>query len=280
NYFKLVPGWFTQTCLAEVELDIPGLALWVCSPSRRLFPSSWPANLDQTGGMGSQTPDSWVDKSHRRRASNSSSHKRSASWGSTEHLREVSFSCIPQQMAKLKQQLQQGSRPAASGVHDKDRQCYPPGSCSLGETQAQQRSVICLQRPLKVRRSCLCHHKSPPLRGSTKVAASRESLQRAARRSDIPHQHKEALVSSCPDPNKVNFTPHGGSAFCPVSLLKPLFPSMELLFRSLTVSPVGNCSSQGTSSCLTASSGNRVSSPDPAGTSTVLGDVSGEGLAF
>ncbi|KAM9843031.1 protein FAM117A [Aulostomus maculatus] len=49
------------------------------------------------------------------------------------------------------------------------------------------------------------------------------------------------LQPSCPDPNKVNFTPHGGSAFCPVSLLKPLLPSMDLLFRGLSVSPVTGC---------------------------------------
>ncbi|XP_068194082.1 protein FAM117B isoform X2 [Antennarius striatus] len=49
---------------------------------------------------------------------------------------------------------------------------------------------------------------------------------------------------SCPDPNKVNFTPHGGSAFCPVSLLKPLLPSMDLLFRGLSVSPVTGCPGQ------------------------------------
>uniref|UniRef100_A0A8C8M0T4 Family with sequence similarity 117 member Aa n=1 Tax=Oncorhynchus tshawytscha TaxID=74940 RepID=A0A8C8M0T4_ONCTS len=53
------------------------------------------------------------------------------------------------------------------------------------------------------------------------------------------------LQVSCPDPNKVNFTPHGGSAFCPVSLLKPLLPSMDLLFRGLSVSPVTGCSGQG-----------------------------------
>ncbi|XP_047234077.1 protein FAM117A-like isoform X2 [Girardinichthys multiradiatus] len=324
-----------------------------------------------------QTPNSWVDKSHRRRASNSSSHKRSASWGSTEHLREI---------AKLKQQLQQGSRPAASGVHDKDRQCcYPPGSCSLGETQTgpipiplsplstlvprlrcsveglnqelegmfisqspppQHRLLEvpdghrapvplhscrsssqsdCANTPLSSSSNCSSPCSSPrpnsldtsldPHQGSAEKchlspASSQSEAElplppqissspglnksccfqreppegcekvRVWEEFSIPHQHKEALVSSCPDPNKVNFTPHGGSAFCPVSLLKPLFPSMELLFRSLTVSPVGNCSSQGTSSCLTASSGNQVSSPDPAGTSTVLGDVSGEGLAF
>uniref|UniRef100_A0A8C9XNY5 Family with sequence similarity 117 member A n=1 Tax=Sander lucioperca TaxID=283035 RepID=A0A8C9XNY5_SANLU len=52
------------------------------------------------------------------------------------------------------------------------------------------------------------------------------------------------LQPSCPDPNKVNFTPHGGSAFCPVSLLKPLLPSMDLLFRGLSVSPVTGCPGQ------------------------------------
>nr|CBN81404.1 Protein FAM117B [Dicentrarchus labrax] len=74
-----------------------------------------------------QTPDSWSDKSQSRRGS--SSHKRSASWGSAEHLREI---------AKLKQQLQQRSKPSVSGGHDKDRQRdYPQGSCSLGTTQTQ-----------------------------------------------------------------------------------------------------------------------------------------------
>uniref|UniRef100_A0A8C6TVI7 Family with sequence similarity 117 member Aa n=1 Tax=Neogobius melanostomus TaxID=47308 RepID=A0A8C6TVI7_9GOBI len=52
------------------------------------------------------------------------------------------------------------------------------------------------------------------------------------------------LAPSCPDLNKVNFTPHGGSAFCPVSLLKPLLPSMDLLFRGLSVSPVTGCPGQ------------------------------------
>ncbi|KAG7504547.1 hypothetical protein JOB18_011714 [Solea senegalensis] len=57
-------------------------------------------------------------------------------------------------------------------------------------------------------------------------------------------QDELLLQPSCPDPNKVNFTPHGGSAFCPVSLLKPLLPSMDLLFRGLSVSPVTGCPGQ------------------------------------
>ncbi|XP_019751504.1 protein FAM117A-like, partial [Hippocampus comes] len=52
------------------------------------------------------------------------------------------------------------------------------------------------------------------------------------------------LQPSCPDLNKVNFTPHGGSAFCRVSVLKPLLPSMDLLFRGLSVSPVTSCPGQ------------------------------------
>uniref|UniRef100_A0A8C2ZR02 Family with sequence similarity 117 member A n=1 Tax=Cyclopterus lumpus TaxID=8103 RepID=A0A8C2ZR02_CYCLU len=57
-------------------------------------------------------------------------------------------------------------------------------------------------------------------------------------------QDEPFLQPSCPDPNKVNFTPHGVSAFCPVSLLKPLLPSMDLLFRGLSVSPVTGCPGQ------------------------------------
>ncbi|KAM8824796.1 protein FAM117A isoform 2-T2 [Synchiropus picturatus] len=57
-------------------------------------------------------------------------------------------------------------------------------------------------------------------------------------------QDEPLLQPSCPDLNKVNFTPHGGSAFCPVSLLKPLLPSMDLLFRGLTVSPVTGAAGQ------------------------------------
>ncbi|XP_013869400.1 glucocorticoid-induced transcript 1 protein [Austrofundulus limnaeus] len=323
-----------------------------------------------------QTPDSWVDKSHIRKGSGS--HKRSASWGSAEHLREI---------AKLKQQLQQCSKPAVSGGDDKDRQCfYPHGSCSLGATQTQpipiplsplstlvprlrcsveglnqelegmfisqspppqhrllevpdghrapvplhscsrgsqnERAItplsssstssspcsspqlqdphssytplvshqdsreMCLLSPLSsqneadlpplissspgLNKSC-CFQREPP-EGCEKVRVWEEL--------STPRQEKQTLISSCPDPNKVNFTPHGGSAFCPVSLLKPLLPSMDLLFRSLTGSPAGNSSGQGTGSCQMASSGNRAASPNPAATSAVVSESSGEGLAF
>lgn len=43
----------------------------------------------------------------------------------------------------------------------------------------------------------------------------------------------------CPDKNKVNFIPKSGSAFCLVSILKPLLPNQEIAFKgsnhSLTV---------------------------------------------
>ncbi|TNN03875.1 protein FAM117A-like isoform X1 [Takifugu flavidus] len=84
---------------------------------------------------------------------------------------------------------------------------------------------------------------------------------------------KPAVISSCPDPNKINFTPHGGSAFCPVSLLKPLLPSMDLLFRSLAVSPADGCLSEEPGSCA-------ATPPDPAVASAVMGDSSGKGLVF
>uniref|UniRef100_A0A8D1NF14 Family with sequence similarity 117 member A n=1 Tax=Sus scrofa TaxID=9823 RepID=A0A8D1NF14_PIG len=45
-----------------------------------------------------------------------------------------------------------------------------------------------------------------------------------------------AFLTSCPDKNKVHFNPTG-SAFCPVSLMKPLFPSMGFIFRNCPSSP-------------------------------------------
>ncbi|XP_033466521.1 protein FAM117A-like [Epinephelus lanceolatus] len=334
-----------------------------------------------------QTPDSWSDKSQSRRSS--SSHKRSASWGSAEHLREI---------AKLKQQLQQRSKPVVSGGPDKDRQRgYPQGSCSLGATQTQPIPIpLAPLSTLVPRLRCsveglnqelegmfICQpphpqhrlldvpdgHRAPvptqscssgsqsdppttPLSSSSPSSSSSSSPSssptnictlshnsedapldqqgltdsaevcllspfssqneadlslplpmssspgpnksccfqreppegcekvRVWEETSTPRQPKPALISSCPDPNKVNFTPHGGSAFCPVSLLKPLLPSMDLLFRSLAISPSGSCSSQGTSSCQATSSGNRAAPPDPPATTAVMGEGSGEGLAF
>ncbi|KAG9350057.1 hypothetical protein JZ751_026410 [Albula glossodonta] len=86
-----------------------------------------------------------------------------------------------------------------------------------------------------------------PPEGCEKVRVCEEALS--------PCLDQASLLSSCPDPNKVNFTPHGGSAFCPVSLLKPLLPSMDILFRSLSVSPVTGCSGQGGAPYQPAQSG-------------------------
>lgn len=93
--------------------------------------------------------------------------------------------------------------------------------------------------------------------------------------SSTPLKVKPALISSCPDPNKVNFTPHGGSAFCPVSLLKPLLPSMDMLFRSLSVSPTGDHSSPGSGSVAAS----RPTPPDTVSTPPLAG-ISSQGLAL
>ncbi|KAJ8003347.1 hypothetical protein DPEC_G00147380 [Dallia pectoralis] len=48
----------------------------------------------------------------------------------------------------------------------------------------------------------------------------------------IPRPLQEIPPFLCPDRNKVNFIPKSGSAFCLVSILKPLMPTPELSFRS------------------------------------------------
>ncbi|XP_034567835.1 protein FAM117A isoform X2 [Notolabrus celidotus] len=82
-----------------------------------------------------------------------------------------------------------------------------------------------------------CSFQRQPPEGCERIRVCEEAISAAC-------QDEPLLQPSCPDPNKVNFTPHGGSAFCPVSLLKPLLPSMDLLFRGLSVSPVTGCPGQ------------------------------------
>ncbi|XP_074835468.1 protein FAM117A isoform X4 [Carettochelys insculpta] len=69
--------------------------------------------------------------------------------------------------------------------------------------------------------------KREPPEGCEKVRAFEEAL------SPSPDQN---FLPSCPDKNKVHFNPTG-SAFCPVSLVKPLFPNMGFIFRSFPANP-------------------------------------------
>lgn len=329
----------------------------------------WPKEVDSPGGLcrkdkSTQTPNSWADNFQSRQGSGN--HKRSASWGSAEHLKEIS---------KLKQQLQQRSKPGVSGGHDTDLHGHPHGNSHLGAVQTkpipiplaplstlvprlrcsveglnQELEGMFISQPSPAHQrflevpdgrrapfpsqSCSSGSQSDqattphssssdssspscsPTNISTSPPASEDLHQEllestelclmsslsAQNENDLPllissspglnksfcfqreppegcekvrvweetstmDYLKPAVVTSCPDPNKVNFTPHCGSAFCPVSLLKPLLPSMDLLFRSLSVSPVSSSSDQATSS------GN-------APISSVLGEGSGEGLAF
>ncbi|XP_068614013.1 protein FAM117A-like [Brachionichthys hirsutus] len=118
-------------------------------------------------------------------------------------------------------------------------------------------------------KSC-CFQREPP-EGCEKVRVSEET-------SSL-HQLEPALISSCPDPNKVNFAPHGISAFCPVSLLKPLLPSIDLLLSNLSVSPTGGSLSQGVSPRQATSPSGCAAPADPNDATAVMGENS-EGLAF
>ncbi|XP_067117087.1 protein FAM117B [Osmerus mordax] len=65
--------------------------------------------------------------------------------------------------------------------------------------------------------------KREPPEGCEKVKVFEESL---------PRPLQEIPPFLCPDRNKVNFIPKSGSAFCLVSILKPLLPAPELSFRA------------------------------------------------
>ncbi|XP_072549738.1 protein FAM117A [Salminus brasiliensis] len=302
----------------------------------------WPKQAESqnttcVNDKATQTPSSWTEETRGRRGG--LGHKRSASWGSAEHLREV---------AKLRHSLQKRSRHAPPGY---DRPNQPPPSIHLhtpGGTQTVpllplsrlaprlRRSVEGLNLELEevfVSESPEEQHKilevpdghrapvpaqrcssgsqsdpspglfspsqspcpitdsdmvvcgpldtspSPPLyvaeapssspRPNKTCAFQREPPEgcervRVCEEAFSPCHGDRPVQPSCPDPNKVNFTPHGGSAFCPVSLLKPLLPSMDLLFRGLSVSPVTGCSGLSSASCQTSTHtvGNNTYLPD------------------
>ncbi|RXN12774.1 protein FAM117A-like isoform X1 [Labeo rohita] len=233
------------------------------------------------------TPSSWIEETRGRRGGGG--HKRSASWGSAEHLREV---------AKLRQSLQKRSRHAPPAMdcdhthqHVHNSQTHSPGSTQILDVPDGHRAPVPAQRYSSASQSdpspaqlspshspctitdtdmvvCgpLCPPSSPPLCISEPPSSSprpnktyvfqREPPEgcervRVSEEAILPCHGNAPLQPSCPDPNKVNFTPHGGSAFCPVSLLKPLLPSMDLLFRGLSVSPVTGCSAQSAAPCQT-----------------------------
>ncbi|NXE98558.1 F117A protein, partial [Menura novaehollandiae] len=76
-----------------------------------------------------------------------------------------------------------------------------------------------------------CDFQREPPEGCERVRACGEAP------SPSPSQPSQL---SCPDRNKVHFSP-SGSAFCPVALGKPLFPSMEFLFRGFPAPSSPGC---------------------------------------
>ncbi|XP_030630885.1 protein FAM117A [Chanos chanos] len=124
--------------------------------------------------------------------------------------------------------LSQGPSPALDVDSDMANSCglvhHPSPLSSVGQTDHSPLLLSSSPRPNK----SYCFQREPP-EGCERVRVCEESLSPCLDR-----------YLSSPDPNKVNFTTHGGSAFCPVSLLKPLIPSVDFLFRSLSVSP-GPC---------------------------------------
>lgn len=142
--------------------------------------------------------------------------------------------------------------PSSSPCHMNSCSLSPPQSpCHMGERGSADHGLLCsssalpsfaLSPPLlqpcssAPRPNKTYPHQREPPEGCERAGVCEEQMTSC--------QEEPLLAPSCPDLNKVNFTPHGGSAFCPVSLLKPLLPSMDLLFRGLSVSPVTACPGQ------------------------------------
>ncbi|XP_040011845.1 protein FAM117A isoform X2 [Xiphias gladius] len=284
----------------------------------------WPKEAESTAvtcvnDKATQTPSSWAEETQGRRSVGG--HKRSASWGSAEHLREtiplmplnrlaprlrrsveglnleleeVFVSEKPDDQHEIldipdghrapvpAQRCSSGSQSEPSpGPLDPSLLSPSQSPCPLDPSLLSPSNSPCALIPLLLSSSqspcpmgepdpvdceTLCPSPSsslpsfaldPPLlqpcspspRPNKTYSFQREPPEGCERvrvcEEAMPACQDEPLLQpSCPDPNKVNFTPHGGSAFCPVSLLKPLLPSMDLLFRGLSVSPVTGCPGQ------------------------------------
>ncbi|XP_059583034.1 protein FAM117A isoform X4 [Alligator mississippiensis] len=265
----------------------------------------WPRDADGAfpscmNDKATQTPVSWHEVEVGK--ASSSTHKRSASWGSTDHRREDSPSgflpaspalrlspCLHRSLEGLNQELEevfvkeQGEEELLRilEVPDGHRAPAPPqrgdgdfsltlepssSSCSslslspspsvpirpsphtLARVSSEELTSA-VEEPLPDPKEkedgspspVLAFASSPrpnhsymfkrePPEGCERVRAFEEALSPSPNRNFLP---------SCPDKNKVHFNPTG-SAFCPVSLVKPLFPNMGFLFRGFpaTSSPV------------------------------------------
>ncbi|KGL72209.1 Protein FAM117A, partial [Tinamus guttatus] len=256
----------------------------------------WPRDADGaaascTNDKATQTPVSWYETEVGK--ASSSSHKRSASWGSTDHRREDSPSgfpppspilrlspCLHRSLEGLNEELEgvfvkeQGDEellrildvpdghrapvPAQRGSGDAALALEPSSSscCSLSlspspsvplrlsphtpvRPAAEELSPATDEAQMDPKEKeggspspVLAFASSPrpnhsymfkrePPEGCEKVRAFEEAL------SPSPDP---TFQPSCPDKNKVHFNPTG-SAFCPVSLVKPLFPNVGFLFR-------------------------------------------------
>ncbi|XP_061199161.1 protein FAM117A isoform X5 [Neopsephotus bourkii] len=116
---------------------------------------------------------------------------------------------------------------------------HPPGrltmeepSCAVDEVQPEPKEkeggspspVLAFASSPRPNHSYM--FKREPPEGCERIRAFEEAS------SPSPEQ---PFQPSCPDKNKVHFNPTG-SAFCPVSLVKPLFPNVGFLFRSFPAS--------------------------------------------
>uniref|UniRef100_A0A3P8XCI4 Uncharacterized protein n=1 Tax=Esox lucius TaxID=8010 RepID=A0A3P8XCI4_ESOLU len=194
-----------------------------------------------------QTPRAWADE--RRRGS----HKRSASCGSTDQLKEVShslqtFKLSSSQMANktilipipISKATPPRFRNSLEGLNQEIERII------IRDTTEQRDEVIIVSRYTHTPKHTDTHKHTNlgPCSPLPKYAASPKPNNSYMFKREPPEGCEKVKVFEesiplqdippflCPDRNKVNFIPKSGSAFCLVSILKPLLPAPELSFRS------------------------------------------------
>ncbi|XP_042590649.1 protein FAM117A-like [Cyprinus carpio] len=133
--------------------------------------------------------------------------------------------------------------------HLSSKRGFQIGSSCVASHSSSSSSTSCSpQRPLELEtveevNSCIVMVSSSP-RPNNSYSFQRDPPEGCERirvcEENVLPCLDQVYVSSCPDPNKVNFTTHTGSAFCPVQSPEPLLPPVDFLICSLSVSP-GSC---------------------------------------
>lgn len=178
-----------------------------------------------------QTPGCWSEEAGEKR----NTHKRSASWGSADQLKEI---------AKLRQQLQRGKQ---GGRHGKDRDLLSPLQCSVVHSNTAIFPSISAspsqQAPMSKSQQMPLTNITVPKASISRVPSSMEGINHELEKVFIRDGEKEELKAlEVPDGRRAPFPPQQrGSSTRSVDTQTPSAPGRSSSCSSLSPCPSPAC---------------------------------------